>query len=443
MAEPDKKLFRKEALERFSSPDNLEQLMPVAGAKDWLLIVVAGILLALVAVWCVVGRVPTIATGRGVILRPRQLMQAQAMAAGRILSLQVRTGDHVKQGDLIATVDQADIVKRIEENRRGVEVLEEQDYHKSAAESSQLTLQAQQDAMERSGLEGQRNNLQKSLADASGLKPILEARAEAIRKLVKEGLLGAAAQEVSDAQSARRDNDAKIYDYTARLGQIDGQLEQIDTRRAALAKQILADSTTRRNEIAQLHKTMDLDSFQIVRDGNIRSQYEGRVAEVMAAVGQVIPAGGKLLTLDTDDSASSSQGAGLVSISYYPVKDGKQIQPGMRIQITPDTVERERFGGIDGTVTAVSPNPVTKEGAVGTIGNAEIVENLMPSGVYIEVRARLERDPAAASGYKWSSSRGPNIRITSGLTHSTRVTIEGRAPVTYLLPILREASGVY
>ncbi len=121
MAEPNQKLFRKEALERFSSPDNLEQLMPVAGAKDWLVIVVAGALLALVGVWCFVGRVPTIATGRGVILRPRQLTQAQASAAGRILSLHVRTGDHVTAGDLIATIDQSDIVKRIEENRRGVE----------------------------------------------------------------------------------------------------------------------------------------------------------------------------------------------------------------------------------------------------------------------------------------------------------------------------------
>jgi HlyD family secretion protein len=115
----------------------------------------------------------------------------------------------------------------------------------------------------------------------------------------------------------------------------------------------------------------------------------------------------------------------------------------MRIQLTPDTVERERFGGIYGTVTSVSPTPVTREGAVATIGNADLVQSLMPDGVYIEVRARLETDPSTPSGYKWSSSRGPDIRITSGLTLSSRVTVEGRAPVTYLLPVLREASGVY
>lgn len=443
MAEPDPKLFRRQALARFASPDNLEQLMPVAGAKDWLLIVVAFSLLLLFGVWCLAGSVPTIATGRGIILRPSQMTQAQAIAAGRILTLRVHPGDHVKEGGLIATMDQSDIVKRIEENRRAMQNLEDQDLGKSASESSQLALQTEQDALERAGLETLRRSLEKSLADASGLRPILEAHAESNRKLVKEELLGAASKDIADGESALRDDDARIDDYTARLAQINGQLKQIETRAATLSRQILADSTARRNEIAQLRRSIELDSFQIVRDGNIRSQYSGRVAEVMAGAGQVVSAGAKLLTLETDDAGAGQSGAGLISISYYPVRDGKQILPGMRIQVTPDTVERERFGGIVGTVTSVSPTPVTKEGAAGTIGNTEVVQSLMPDGVFIEVRARLETDATTSSGYKWSSSKGPDIRITSGLTHSTRVTIEGRAPVTYLLPILRETSGVY
>jgi HlyD family secretion protein len=261
--------------------------------------------------------------------------------------------------------------------------------------------------------------------------------------MVKEGLMGFAAKDIADGESSVHDNEAKIDDYTTRLAQIDGQLQQIETRAASLKGQILADTTARRNEIALLRKSIDLDSFQIVRDGSIRSQYSGHVAEVMAAAGQVVPAGGKLLTLEAESPSDGSPDGGLISISYYPVRDGKLIQPGMRIQVTPDTVERERFGGIYGTVTSVSPIPVTREGTAGTIGNPDLVQNLMPEGVYIEVRARLETDPSTPSGYKWSSSRGPDIKISSGLTDSSRVTIEGRAPVTYLLPILHEASGVY
>ena len=49
MAIPDKKLFRKEALDRFASPDDLERLMPVARGIDWLIIVTTGLLLAWLA----------------------------------------------------------------------------------------------------------------------------------------------------------------------------------------------------------------------------------------------------------------------------------------------------------------------------------------------------------------------------------------------------------
>src|SRR5439155_16163701 len=120
---------------------------PATGAKDWLLIVVTGLLLGLFALWSIVGRVPTIVAGRGVILRPRQVMPVQTTIAGRILSLGFRTGDRVREGDLIATIDQSDVLKRIDENRRHADVLEEQDRRKNAAEQRQLALQTRQDSL--------------------------------------------------------------------------------------------------------------------------------------------------------------------------------------------------------------------------------------------------------------------------------------------------------
>jgi HlyD family secretion protein len=329
-------------------------------------------------------------------------------------------------------------VKRIEENRRNLATLEDQDRRRTAAAQLQTEMQAEQDTRERSGIEAQRAALQKSLAEAQRVRPILQSHAETNRKLVKAKLLGFAAQEVSDGETAVRDNDANIQDYTSRLGQIDGQLRQIETRSVSLARQFLDESLPRRNEIDLIRRNIETDEFQIRKDGNVLSQYSGRVAEVLAAAGQVLPAGGHLVTLETEPADVA-----LMSISYFPVRDGKKIQSGMAIQVTPDTVERERFGGILGRVTSISPIPVTKEGAIGTIGNADVVGSLMPGGAYIEVRAQLEPDPSTRSGYRWSSSRGPDMKITSGLTHSTRVTIEGRAPITYLLPIFRELTGVY
>ena len=438
MVNQGRNLFREQSLERLSSSEDLERLMPVARASDWLLIAVAVALIAMAAVWSVVGRVPTVVNGRGVILRPRQTMEAQTTIAGRILHLGVRVGDRVRAGDVIATLDQSEIVKRIDQNRRAVAVLEEQDGRKNKADENQQALQTRQDESERAGLATERAALRKNLTNAEGLRPLLQAHVDSNRKLIQMDLLAPAAKDVADSEAALRDNEAKIADYTTRLGQMDGQLQQIETRSATLARQILEGSAGRRNEIEQLRRSIEMDQFQIRQDGSIRSQYSGRVAEVLASNGQVLPAGGNLLTLDVEDAD-----VGLLSISYFPVRDGKRIHPGMRVQVTPDTVERERFGGIVGTVMSVSSAPVTKAGATATIGNADVVQSLMPEGGYIEVRAQLEPDHGTVSGFRWSSSRGPDMPITTGLTHATRVTIEGRAPITYLLPILRERSGVY
>jgi HlyD family secretion protein len=134
-----------------------------------------------------------------------------------------------------------------------------------------------------------------------------------------------------------------------------------------------------------------------------------------------------------------------VGITYFPVENGKKIQSGMKVQITPQTVKRERFGGIVGTVTDVSPFPITTEAAANVVGNPQIIAGLVSEKqpVVIQVSANLETDPKTFSNYKWSSSQGPKMTISAGTTTSVRVKVEERAPITFVFPILRSVSGIY
>ena len=132
--------------------------------------------------------------------------------------------------------------------------------------------------------------------------------------------------------------------------------------------------------------------------------------------------------MEVEDSASP-----LVGLTYFPIKTGKKVQAGMRVLLAPDTVERERFGSLLATVTSVSAFPVTKEGMLSLIGNAEVVASLMTQGPTLEVVTALP-DPGTFSQYTWSSSQGPPLQITSGTTMTARVVVEQRAPMTYLLP---------
>ncbi len=438
MAAPRQQLFRPEALERYSSPDNLDQLMRVVSAKDWVpLAVIAGLFIAF-STWCVFGSLPTTVTARGVLLRPRKLVQVQVLGGGRLESLSARVGDSVHTGQLIARVDQSELHRKIEDDRQFLNTLLMQERLKTSTQNVQVNLQTQQDRLERKSLEAQRVSLQHGLDDAVALDPMLKRRLESLRKLKESGLIAEASQEYIQGELSYRDNNAKLSEFKAKLEQIDSQLKQLETRFSALGRENLESSTTRQNQISDLRSRIAMSELQLSKSGDIVSDYSGQVSEIFATAGQVLPAGGRLLSLDVEGRATPP-----ISLTYFPIKDGKKIQPGMDVQVTPDTVQRQRFGGIVGKVISVTTLPVTREGANNTIGNADLVQGIMGEGAFIEVTAQLEQDASTYSGYRWSSSKGPQLKITSGLTTVSRVTVERRAPITYVFPILREAIGAY
>ena len=89
----------------------------------------------------------------------------------------------------------------------------------------------------------------------------------------------------------------------------------------------------------------------------------------------------------------------------------------------------------------MSALPVTAEGVRATVGSAELARALLADQSRVEIIAVLDTDPSNASGYHWSSSSGPPVPITAGLTGDMRVVVEERAPITYVLPFLRELTG--
>jgi HlyD family secretion protein len=57
-------------------------------------------------------------------------------------------------------------------------------------------------------------------------------------------------------------------------------------------------------------------------------------------------------------------------------------------------------------------------------------------------RIALEPDAGSLSGYRWSSSRGSTVRVASGTLATTDVRVLEQAPITLVLPLLREISGI-
>ncbi len=222
------------------------------------------------------------------------------------------------------------------------------------------------------------------------------------------------------------------------ITQIKAELEQLNTRKKQLEQNNLEVSNSEKNQIQEGQQAISLLEKEVADNSMIKSPHAGCILEITASVGQYFNPGNSLGTLQTARTASD-----MMSVTYFAVRDGKKIHPGMKILITPDTVKRTRFGGIVGTITNISPFPVTTEGATSMIGNSEVAQRLMDrEGGKIEAIAELTLDSQTFSGYKWSSSDGPQLEISLGTTTTVRVTVEERSPITFVLPILRDWSGL-
>lgn len=85
-------IFRKEALERLSSPEQLDQLMQIVTPRSWLPLAALGGLLGVGLIWSFVGKIPVTTTGRGAIVysnsSPPRLEGVTWFNAGEIAQIQ-------------------------------------------------------------------------------------------------------------------------------------------------------------------------------------------------------------------------------------------------------------------------------------------------------------------------------------------------------------------
>jgi multidrug resistance efflux pump len=97
-------IFRQVALERLSSPEQLDQLMHITTPRGWLaLLALIGLIITVVA-WSFSDTIPTQVLGRGILIRGGQLARAVPTAAGQVNEVLAHAGDMVQQGQPLARI---------------------------------------------------------------------------------------------------------------------------------------------------------------------------------------------------------------------------------------------------------------------------------------------------------------------------------------------------
>jgi HlyD family secretion protein len=411
-------IFRKVALERLSSPEQLDQMVQVTDPKGWLALAGIGALLLAAIGWGVFGSIPTTSQGDGILLRQGGISDLVSNAAGQVQEVLVSVGDVIEKGQPVARIQQDVLLRQIADDRSKQGVLRSQYTEAVRIANQQKQLRARDLAQQRANLERSIESLEKDVS-------LLRERLEAQQALLNDGLITKETfLTTQQSLNAKRDQLAQ-----ARL-----DLNGLDLKRIEADQQLDQQLEARQTAIHDLELEIGELNAKLGENVNILSPYSGRVLEVLANRGDVVNPGTAILSVEVLSE-------NLQAVLFVPASTGKKVQPGMIVRLSPSTVKREEYGSLLGKVTWVAEFPSTSRGMIRLLGNEALVTKLMAQGPPIQVNVALARDPATPTGYRWSSSRGPNLKISSGTLASGDIVVQEDRPIRLIIPKVREATG--
>ena len=111
---------------------------------------------------------------------------------------------------------------------------------------------------------------------------------------------------------------------------------------------------------------------------------------------------------------------------------------------------KEQLDSLNNTLLVGEFNVVSKKALMNRLGNTNFVEYVQfrnkNSGIelpLIEITTTLEKDINTKSGFDWGGGKGPDLEITKGTITRINVVAEERKPIEYIIPILRNLTGIY
>ncbi|QNI59527.1 NHLM bacteriocin system secretion protein [Synechococcus sp. BIOS-U3-1] len=251
---------------------------------------------------------------------------------------------------------------------------------------------------------------------------------------LEEDALGAIRVRQQKAQIAR-------IEKLARSGGIPlDDLARQQRELSSLIYSLASQNGQRQQHIKQQQARIKARSEEINRIAQIRAPINGCVIDRNVHRGEVVQPASTLFTLDAGGRQSS-----LESLAFFSPGDGKRLKAGQRVRISPSSTKRQRHGGIEGQVLSIRRLPVNDQALIKRLGLESLLDAVrqQPKGPLIEVKTSLKRDPSTISGYDWGGGPGPAIEISTGTPTEVRVLVEERRPISYVIPILRDLTGVY
>lgn len=411
-------LFRQRALRRLAEGESLDERVRLTGPKVWAALAAVALAVAAAIGWGFLGTIQTTVGGPAILIHPGGVFPVTTLSSGRLRRFLVEVGDVVKEGQVVARVEQPERERELVSARAELAAAKES-YEKVAGfETDESRLRLEE-------LATQELNLRERITHDEAQLKWLDAKVAQQEKLFADGIVPADA--VARAQGEAYDRRDAIARGRRDLAAVGTQRLQTDRSRHQNVFNAFLRLEEARRKVAHLERT--------VSEGTeVTTPFTGRVNELTAGEGFVVSAGSPVLWLELLEGA-------LEAVAFLPAGPGKRVARGMRVELAPDTSDGERGGIVLGTVRSVSDFPSTDEGMMRILGNPGLVKSLSSKGPTLLCAIDLLPDPARPGRYRWASSRGPDLELTSGTTCAAQVVLRTERPAALVVPALGRVVG--
>jgi len=100
-------IYRKEAVQRISSPEQLDVLMSVTNPVGWLALLITLVVVVTIVAWGFLGRLPVVTHAPGILVHPGRIKGVFSLVAGQVVELNVDVGQPVAEGRVVARIQPA------------------------------------------------------------------------------------------------------------------------------------------------------------------------------------------------------------------------------------------------------------------------------------------------------------------------------------------------
>jgi NHLM bacteriocin system secretion protein len=415
--------LRKSALEKLSTPEKLDQLIQVTSPKAWIALLVIFVALSTGIGWAVFGRVSTKLNVTGVVLGG-EVHEVVATSQGQLMKLHVSISDQVAKGAIIATVQQPELLQKIEDAKA---ILAEQklELNKLVSYGSKGTmLGSEWMSQNRVSIQGEVEAEKKKLI-------FLNSQLQSEATLLEKGL-------ILKAQVASTKQQIDASKNT--IERLKGQMAEVSSRQHDVGFGIQQKVAIQKQRIAEAERNLQFLNERYDTQAYIKSAYSGEVVEVLADAGSMVGPGTPLFKLKNQGGVKSAM---LKGVLYIPSQDGKKIKRDMDAFVVPSTVQPQEYGFMKGKVTYVSDFPITQQGMMISVKNDQLAKGLLAMGPLFEVHVEFEKDRESYSGFKWTSAKGPDISIKEGTSCMGQITIKQENPITIVVPAFKKFFNLY